>query len=76
MKLGTKSMWHCSREVKYQQGDTLHTLGIKCSRKFRVCGLMVRVAEFNRGDPSSFHGRSVYTSACSLQYCEVFVKDQ
>ena len=37
---------------------------------------MVRVAEFNRGDPSSFHRRSVYTSACSLQYCEVFVKDQ
>ena len=32
MKLGTKSMWYCSREVKYQQGDTLHRLGIKCSR--------------------------------------------
>ena len=31
MKLGTKSMWHCSREVKYEQGDTLHRLGIKCS---------------------------------------------
>ena len=32
VKLGTKSMWHCSREVKYQQGYTLHTLGINCSR--------------------------------------------
>ena len=27
-----KSMSHCSREVKCQQGDTLHTLGINCSR--------------------------------------------
>ena len=30
--LGTKSMWQCSREVKCQQDDTLHTFGINCSR--------------------------------------------
>ena len=26
-----KSMWYFSGEVKCQQGDTLHTLGINCS---------------------------------------------
>ena len=34
------------------------------------------MAEFKRGDSSSFPGTAVYTSACQLQYCEVFVKDQ
>ena len=32
VKLGTKGMYHCSKEVKCQQGDTLHTLGLNCSR--------------------------------------------
>ena len=32
VKLGTKGMYRCPREVKCQQGDTLHTLDINCSR--------------------------------------------
>ena len=32
VKLGTKSMWHCSREVKCHQDDNLDTFGINCSR--------------------------------------------
>ena len=31
-ELGTKSMWHCSREEKCLQGDTLHKLVKNCSR--------------------------------------------
>ena len=52
-------MWHCSREVKCHQDDTLHTC-------LYVCDLMVRVAEL--------YTSAVYTLACKLQYCEVFVK--
>ena len=32
VKLGTKSIWHCSREVKCHQDDNLDTFGINCSR--------------------------------------------
>ena len=39
VELGTKSMWHCSREEKCLQGDTLHKLVKNCSRiaAYSVC---------------------------------------
>ena len=43
---GTKSMWHCSRELKCQQGDTLHTFGIYCSRgSHKFCVFMAKWLE-------------------------------
>ena len=39
-----------------------------------VCGLIVRSAEINCGDPSSLAGTAVYTSVCQLPYYEDFVK--
>ena len=41
-----------------------------------ICSLVVKVAEFNYEDPSSLPERAVHTSACQLQCCDVFVKDQ
>ena len=39
-------MWHCSRELKCQQGDTLHTFGIYCSRgSHKFCVFMAKWLE-------------------------------
>ena len=73
VKLGTKSMWHCYREIKCQQGDTpgiYYQVEIVVAEPhfLRVCDLMVSATEFP--------GRAVYAPAWKYKYCEVFVKYQ
>ena len=37
LRNGSKSKWHCSREVKCQQDYTLHKRRINCSRTAAFC---------------------------------------